>query len=184
VYASTADKQLTVIYSGKKMLERYCKGAHKGIKKYLSATANVRVLKDQKVVASDGNSLVTTKVREKHLRSRTSVGGPLTRDRTISQGEKIRTDVAFFCVGFVPNTEFMQAGNANLLSERGHIKVNEHMQVEGHPNIFALGDVADVDEEKLAQAPPPSSFLPLLFLVQVVLTLCGGRGNRTPRSMP
>ena len=60
--------------------------------------------------------------------------------------------MAYFCVGFVPNTDFLQAECGDLLSKRGHIKVNEYLQVEGHPNIFAVGDVADVDEEKLAQA--------------------------------
>lgn len=122
-----ADKQLTVIYSGKKMLERYCRGAHKNIKRYLNGTANARILKDQKVVSAEGDSLLTTK------------------------GERIRTDVAYFCVGFVPNTDFLQAECGDLLSERGHIKVNEYLQVKGHPNIFAVGDVADIDEEKLAQ---------------------------------
>jgi thioredoxin reductase len=83
-------------------------------------------------------------------------------------------------VGFVPNTDFLQANFASMLSPKGHIKVNEHLQVRtrcahvcvlfspcpvfashvilsthaqavDYPNIFALGDVADINEEKLAQ---------------------------------
>jgi hypothetical protein len=52
-----------VIYSGKKMLERCCKGAHKNIKKNLKASPNVHIYKDQKVVDTDGDQLLTNKVR-------------------------------------------------------------------------------------------------------------------------
>jgi pyruvate/2-oxoglutarate dehydrogenase complex dihydrolipoamide dehydrogenase (E3) component len=79
-------------------------------------------------------------------------------------------------VGFVPNTDFLKANFAELLTPKGHIKVNEHLQVKqnhfppvkanyamalcdrfnteqtvDYPNIFALGDIADINEEKLAQ---------------------------------
>ena len=35
--------------------------------------------------------------------------------------------------------------------ERGFVKVNAFLQIEGYPNIFACGDVASIREEKLAQ---------------------------------
>jgi len=121
------EKRLNIIYSGKKMLERCCKGAHSSVKNYFKAFPNVRIYADQKVVDTDQDCLVTDK------------------------GERIPTDVAYCCVGFVPNTDFMKANFAELLTPKGHIKVNEHLQTVDYPNIFALGDIADINEEKLAQ---------------------------------
>ena len=36
------------------------------------------------------------------------------------------------------------------MDERGALKVNEYLQVEGHTDIFALGDCNNVAEMKLA----------------------------------
>jgi NADH dehydrogenase FAD-containing subunit len=38
-----------------------------------------------------------------------------------------------------------------IITHRGFIKVNSHLQLSHHPNIFVCGDVIAVDEEKLAQ---------------------------------
>ena len=39
----------------------------------------------------------------------------------------------------------------NLLNDKNHVKVNEFLQIKGSRNIFAIGDITDVEEEKLAQ---------------------------------
>ena len=36
------------------------------------------------------------------------------------------------------------------MTENGLIKVNEYLQVINYQNIFAIGDVNDVEEEKMA----------------------------------
>ena len=36
------------------------------------------------------------------------------------------------------------------MDERGALKVNEFLQVEGHQDIFAIGDCNDIDEPKMA----------------------------------
>ncbi|XP_034721731.1 apoptosis-inducing factor 2 [Etheostoma cragini] len=36
------------------------------------------------------------------------------------------------------------------MAANGALKVNAHLQVEGFPNVFAVGDCADVSEPKLA----------------------------------
>lgn len=36
------------------------------------------------------------------------------------------------------------------MTESGALKVNEHLQVEGFSNIFAIGDCNNVDEAKTA----------------------------------
>ncbi|XP_045921222.1 ferroptosis suppressor protein 1-like [Micropterus dolomieu] len=39
---------------------------------------------------------------------------------------------------------------AGSLAENGALKVNEHLQVEGFSNVFAVGDCANVSEPKMA----------------------------------
>lgn len=39
---------------------------------------------------------------------------------------------------------------AGSMTNTGALKVNDHMQVEGFTNIFAVGDCADVNEPKMA----------------------------------
>jgi len=38
-----------------------------------------------------------------------------------------------------------------VLDERGFVKVNDSLQVDGFPHIFAAGDIVAIAEEKLAQ---------------------------------
>lgn len=39
---------------------------------------------------------------------------------------------------------------AGSLAEGGALKVNQHLQVDGFSNIYAVGDCADVKEPKMA----------------------------------
>lgn len=39
---------------------------------------------------------------------------------------------------------------ADHMTESGALKVNEHLQVEGFSNIFAIGDCSNVNEAKTA----------------------------------
>lgn len=131
----STEKRLNIIYSGKKMLERCCKGAHSSVKNYFKAFPNVRIYADQKVVDTDQDCLVTDKVRTFISRpiSATMFPDPIQErvsNLTIRQGDRIPTDVAYCGVGFVPNTDFMKANFAELLTPKGHIKVNEHLQVK------------------------------------------------------
>jgi hypothetical protein len=60
-YLST-EKQLNIVYAGKRMLERCCKGAHGNVKKFLTEGTNVRIYKDQKVTGTEDDQLLTNKV--------------------------------------------------------------------------------------------------------------------------
>ena len=46
------------------------------------------------------------------------------------------------CRGLKPNTAILKNSFASNLDSRGFVKVNRLNQLEGHPNIFALGDIA------------------------------------------
>lgn len=39
---------------------------------------------------------------------------------------------------------------ADSLADGGALKVNQHMQVQGFSNVYAVGDCADVKEPKMA----------------------------------
>lgn len=55
------EKQVNLIYSGKKMVERNS-GAHKHIKKYFKSSRNVHIFKQQKVVDVYEDGVVTDQV--------------------------------------------------------------------------------------------------------------------------
>ena len=55
-------------------------------------------------------------------------------------------DVVLWAVGRVrPNTGFLPA---EVLDEHGFVRVDEHLQVVGHPEVFAVGDVAATDPNR------------------------------------
>lgn len=51
--------------------------------------------------------------------------------------------------GVIPNTEFVPA---KLLDSRGHIKTTKLLQVEGHSNIFVIGDAGNLEASKALMA--------------------------------
>lgn len=63
-------------------------------------------------------------------------------------GETVQPDIAYVCVGMVPNTEFLQAELPSVLNERGLVKVDANMQVEGYTNLYSLGDCSTLDDRK------------------------------------
>lgn len=70
--------------------------------------------------------------------------GPIT----LSSGETIVCDLIFETTGGRANSDIIKAFDPAILSPNGYVKVDKSFQVSGHPNIFALGDIADLKEEK------------------------------------
>ncbi len=66
--------------------------------------------------------------------------------------KRIRADMILLCTGIIPNSEFMKENFSKSIDEKGRIKVNNHLQVEGHKNVFSAGDVNNIMEEKTAQS--------------------------------
>jgi apoptosis-inducing factor 2 len=62
--------------------------------------------------------------------------------------EILQPDVAYVCVGMIPNTEFLQAELPEILDAKGLIKVDSFMKVEGYENLYALGDCSTLDSRK------------------------------------
>ena len=63
-------------------------------------------------------------------------------------GETLRPDIAYVCVGMIPNTEFLQAELPEILDGKGLVRVDSAMKVERHENLYSLGDCADLDSRK------------------------------------
>ena len=68
--------------------------------------------------------------------------------RDAKSNETLRPDIAYMCVGMVPNTEFLQAELPDILDGKGLIKVDSNMQVQGYENLYALGDCSNLDTSK------------------------------------
>jgi len=68
--------------------------------------------------------------------------------RCSKSNEVVQVDMAYACIGMVPNTEFLKAELLGTLDEKGLIKVDSFMKVKGYENLYALGDCATLDSNK------------------------------------
>ncbi len=69
---------------------------------------------------------------------------------TTKNGARVEADLVFKAFGGRPNTDYLRATLPDALDAAGRVKVNSHLQLEGHTNIFALGDITNIDEVKTA----------------------------------
>ena len=72
----------------------------------------------------------------------------------LSNGERIRTRTVIWGAGVAPNPLL---ASFDLPKERGRLRVNEYLEVEGHPNIWALGDCAYILNPKTGKPHPPTA---------------------------
>ncbi|PWK26303.1 NADH dehydrogenase [Arcicella aurantiaca] len=70
----------------------------------------------------------------------------------INDGTTIRTNNLVWAAGVKANA--IEGINPDVLARGGRMKVNRYNQVEGYENIFALGDVAFMTEEKYPNGHP------------------------------
>ncbi|MEA5460102.1 NAD(P)/FAD-dependent oxidoreductase [Arcicella sp. LKC2W] len=70
----------------------------------------------------------------------------------INDGTTIRTNNLVWAAGVKANT--IEGINPEVLVRGGRMKVNRYNQVEGYENIFALGDVAFMTEDKYPNGHP------------------------------
>lgn len=65
-------------------------------------------------------------------------------------GRELSYDLVVWCVGGRPNTSYMATHFAGALNQLGRIKVGFDLRVQGQDRLFALGDITDLDENKMA----------------------------------
>ncbi len=83
-----------------------------------------------------------------HLSER-AIKGSEAGELKLESGKVLAADLVIW-TGSRPNTEWLQGTElAASLDESGRLKVQGTLQVVGFPNVFAIGDINDVKEEKL-----------------------------------
>jgi len=120
------NKELTIIHSKNRLIERNPKRASDYAEKYLKG-------KGVKIIFNIRASKFHKKMIE------------------LENGEKIKCDLVFLAVGITPHSEMIRNEFKKYLDEKGFISVNEFLQLKDHKNIFVCGDVNFVKEEKTAQ---------------------------------
>ncbi|XP_027316337.3 ferroptosis suppressor protein 1 isoform X1 [Anas platyrhynchos] len=67
------------------------------------------------------------------------------------KGTEVAADMVILCTGIKINSSaYASAFAGEQLASNGALRVNEHLQLEGHENIYAIGDCADLREPKMA----------------------------------
>jgi len=69
---------------------------------------------------------------------------------TTRKGKVIKADLVVTTRGSRPNTAFLSSLGPKTLTSKGHVKIRPTLQLLAHSDIFALGDVLDVEEQKQA----------------------------------
>ena len=72
----------------------------------------------------------------------------------LSTGERIRTETLIWGAGVAPNPLIARL---DLAKERGRIRVNEYLEVEGRANVWALGDCAHIPDPRTGKPHPPTA---------------------------
>ncbi|KAI8145135.1 hypothetical protein BJV82DRAFT_511832 [Fennellomyces sp. T-0311] len=72
-----------------------------------------------------------------------------TTYKTDKTQTEIKADLVYMCTGLRPNTQFLQESHPDWLDDKKHIRVDARFRVADNDNIFAIGDVNDVNEPKL-----------------------------------
>lgn len=67
-----------------------------------------------------------------------------------NKNEQVTADLIICCTGNKINSEAYRSSLTASMAESGALKVNQHLQVEGFDNVYAVGDCANLDEPKLA----------------------------------
>jgi NADH dehydrogenase FAD-containing subunit len=69
--------------------------------------------------------------------------------RTTS-GKLVGYDVILWCIGGRPNTEYLRAHFSDRLDADGRVRVTPQLLMEGEGRVFALGDITNLKENKMA----------------------------------
>ncbi|WP_321853288.1 NAD(P)/FAD-dependent oxidoreductase [Burkholderia cenocepacia] len=129
-----SDKSITILEGGPRLLAGTSKTAADHAAKVLQKNG-VQILLNERLQRADGAS--------------SDVFAPAGEALT-EKGRRIPYDLLIWCVGGKPNTGYMKPRFASTLNSAGRIRVGSDLRVIGMDRVFALGDITDLDENKMA----------------------------------
>jgi NADH dehydrogenase len=88
------------------------------------------------------------------VRTQTSVVSAEANRFELSTGEQISTGTFIWAAGVAPNPLI---DSLEVPKERGRVRVNEFLEVEGIPNLWALGDCAHIPTPQTGKPHPPTA---------------------------
>jgi len=130
------EKNITIVHSRDKLFEGPFKPAYgEKLEEHLKrGFPNVTLIKNDRLLpveADGGEEAAGRKYVE-------PAGGKVVTQK----GVEIPCDLLFWCVGGKLNYTSYQEHFADAM-ERGQLKVDEYLQVQGYPKVFAAGDICD-----------------------------------------
>ncbi|MFI8926336.1 NAD(P)/FAD-dependent oxidoreductase [Streptomyces sp. NPDC053474] len=69
---------------------------------------------------------------------------------TTTDGEDLTADLWFRCYGVRTNGDYLSDGRLTTRTPEGRVRVTERLTVAGHDHVYALGDITDLAEAKMA----------------------------------
>lgn len=117
------DKSVSIIQGDKSLVPRNNKKTQEYIRKTLEENG-IKIYLNERFEEKKGNKIQTDK-------------------------RVIDSDLVIFCLGIFPNTNFI---NKKYLDEKNYVNVDRNFRVIGKKNIFAIGDITNIKEEKTAQS--------------------------------
>lgn len=128
------EKSITILEAGNRLLG----GTSEAAAKHASA-----------ILSQRGVRLVTGE-RLEHADSPVDDVFPPGGVAITNTGRSIPYDLIIWCIGGQPNTAYMKQHFASVLDPLGRIRVTPQLRVVGLECLFALGDITDLDENKMA----------------------------------
>jgi NADH dehydrogenase FAD-containing subunit len=80
----------------------------------------------------------------------TEAGRTATFTVTTTDGAEITADIWFRAHGVRLNSDYLADGRLTTRTAQGQVPVTENLTVRGHDHVYALGDITDLAETKLA----------------------------------
>ncbi|MEU4548066.1 NAD(P)/FAD-dependent oxidoreductase [Nonomuraea dietziae] len=80
----------------------------------------------------------------------TEPGQAATFTATTTGGEEITADIWFRAHGVRVNSDYLAGGELTTRTPQGQVPVTETLNVHGYDHVYAIGDITDVAEAKMA----------------------------------
>ena len=127
-------KHVTIVESGKRLL---------------AGTSAAAAAQAARVLTARGVTIITGERLEGAGRPSDGVfadGGEMVTNA----GRTIPYDLIVWCTGGRPNTSYMASEFDGALDDNGRIRVTPDLRVVGQERLFAIGDITDLNETKMA----------------------------------